>query len=228
MSDKLLFWIEAMNLIDTVFECSPLLNHAQDWLNKVRNKLSTIMGENLISMAFQGKQQPDLMQYLADAANFSTFFSGSPAAKSTPHLYISALSTWYQQLPVWTHWKHRFNFIPSILLRHAITVPLLTMTTNGQITCIALSRCGDHIASGSFDHWHSSVWLWNAKTGEQLRELHTERVDSVAFSPDGNQIVSGSNDQSLHVWDAKRGEQLRKQQGHADFAYSVTFSPDGN
>ena len=40
MSDKLLFWIEAMNLIDAVFECSPLLKDAQDGLNKVRNTLS--------------------------------------------------------------------------------------------------------------------------------------------------------------------------------------------
>ena len=39
MSDKLLFWIEAMNLIDAVFECSSLLKYAQDWLNKVRNRL---------------------------------------------------------------------------------------------------------------------------------------------------------------------------------------------
>ena len=55
MSDKQLFWIEAMNLIDAVFECSPLLMDAQNWLNKVRNIVSSIK-ENFISMAFQGKQ----------------------------------------------------------------------------------------------------------------------------------------------------------------------------
>ena len=178
-------------------------------------------------MASQGKQQPDLMQYLADAANFSTFFAGSPAAKSTPHLYISALSTWHQQSPVWTHWKHQFCFIPSILLKCAITVPLLTMTqaTNSPIKCIALSENGDFIASGS---WDKSVQVWDAKTGEQLRELkgHTNQVTSVAFSPDGNQIVSGSWDQSVRVWDAKTGEQLRKLQGHTSYVTSVAFSPD--
>ena len=149
-------------------------------------------------MAFQGRQQPDLMQYLADAANFSTFFAGSPAAKSTPHLYISALSTWYQQSPVWTHWKHQFTFIPSISLRCAITVPLLTMTTSGQVNCISMSKNGNLIVSGSSDH---SVWVWDAKTGEQLKELqgHSSGVDSVSFSPDGNQIVSGSGDKSSYV-----------------------------
>ena len=166
------------------------------------------------------------MWYLEDAANFSTFFASSPAAKSTPHLYVSALSTWYQQSPVWTHWKHQFAFIPSILLRQAITVPLMTMTTDSEIHCIALSGDGDLIVSSS----HNSVQVWDAKTGKQLRELqgHTSSVYSVAFSPDGNQIVSGSGDQSVRVWDAKTGEQLRELQGHTSGVSSVAFSPDGN
>src|SRR6266567_4168851 len=103
-------------------------------------------------MLSQGKQQPDLVEYLTDAANFSTFFAGSHAAKSTPHLYISALSTWYQHSPVWTYWKHRFTSIPSISLPSGtITVPLLTITMNKPIACIALSSVGDQIASGSHD-----------------------------------------------------------------------------
>ena len=228
MTDKLLFWIEAMNLIDAVIECSPLLEDAEDWLKRVGNSFLIIeLFKQIISLSFQGKQQPDLMQYLEDAKNFSTFFAGSPAAKSTPHLYISALSTWYQQSPVWTHWKHWFAFIPSISLRHAIMVPLLTMTTNGSISCIALSGNGDLIVSGSHDQ---SVHVWDAKTGEQLRELqgHTGCVISVAISPDGNQIVSGSHDLSVRVWDAKTGEQLRELQSYTNDVNSVVFSPDSN
>ena len=41
---------------------------------------------------------------------------------------------------------------------------------------------------------------------------HTLWVKSVAFSADGNQIVSGSGDWFVQVWDAKTGEQLRKLQ----------------
>ena len=36
MCNKLLFWIEAMNLIGAKFECSPLLKAAKDWLKRVR------------------------------------------------------------------------------------------------------------------------------------------------------------------------------------------------
>ncbi|KAF7346897.1 NACHT-domain-containing protein [Mycena venus] len=38
---------------------------------------------------------------------------------------------------------------------------------------------------------------------------HTHWVTSVAFSPDGKQIVSGSNDNTVRIWDAETGAALR-------------------
>ncbi|KAF7595224.1 hypothetical protein BBP40_006970 [Aspergillus hancockii] len=72
-------------------------------------------------------------------------------------------------------------------------------------------------------------WLWDAKTGQQLRTLegHSSPVQSVAFSLDGQMVASGSADETIKLWDAKTGQQLRTLEGHSSFVQSVAFSLDG-
>ncbi|KAF8965913.1 quinon protein alcohol dehydrogenase-like superfamily [Flammula alnicola] len=51
---------------------------------------------------------------------------------------------------------------------------------------------------------------------------------SVAFSPDGTRIVSGSKDQTVRVWDARTGDTVAGSfKGHTRSVNSVAFSPDG-
>ncbi|KAH8587315.1 hypothetical protein B0O99DRAFT_678190 [Bisporella sp. PMI_857] len=67
---------------------------------------------------------------------------------------------------------------------------------------------------------------WNAML--QTLEGHTDRVTSVAFSPDGKQIVSGSYDTTVRRWDAVTGQQLLPAlEGHTNAVTSVAVSPDG-
>ena len=57
---------------------------------------------------------------------------------------------------------------------------------------------------------------------------HSDSVNSVAFSPDGQHIVSGSQDQTICVWDAMTGETVAGPfRGHLSRVTSVAFSPDG-
>ncbi len=58
---------------------------------------------------------------------------------------------------------------------------------------------------------------------------HTASVTSVAFSPDGSRIVSGSRDWTLILWDAKSGKPIGEpMSGHTGEVTSVAFSPDGS
>ena len=53
-------------------------------------------------------------------------------------------------------------------------------------------------------------------------------VTSVAFSPDGKKIVSGSYDDTIRVWDAETGKEvIQPLEGHSESVSSVAFSPDG-
>ena len=41
-------------------------------------------------------------------------------------------------------------------------------------------------------------------------EAHSDCINSVAFSPDGTKIVSGSNDQTIKVWDCGAPEPSKR------------------
>ncbi|KAG4427648.1 hypothetical protein IFR05_016868 [Cadophora sp. M221] len=61
----------------------------------------------------------------------------------------------------------------------------------------------------------------------QTLEGHSGSVMSVAFSPDGTQVVSGSSDQTVRLWDAATGALQQTLEGHSNWVWSVAFSPDG-
>ena len=56
---------------------------------------------------------------------------------------------------------------------------------------------------------------------------HSESVLSVAVSPDGKYLASGSADKTLKIWDANIGKELRTLEGHSATVNSVCWSPDG-
>ncbi len=72
--------------------------------------------------------------------------------------------------------------------------------------------------------------MWDATNGNKLLILegHTAAIFSVAFSTNGQRIVTGSQDQTAKVWDAVTGTNLLTySKGHSGRVWSVAFSRDG-
>ncbi|KAF5828571.1 WD40-repeat-containing domain protein [Dunaliella salina] len=56
---------------------------------------------------------------------------------------------------------------------------------------------------------------------------HSSDVRSVAFTPDGTTLVSGSNDKTIKLWDVASGSCRDTLKGHTDSVRSVAVSRDG-
>ena len=82
------------------------------------------------------------------------------------------------------------------------------------------------LATASFD---ATVRLWNPVDGScvSLLARHREPVYSVAFSPDGEFVASGSFDRWLHVWAVADGRLVRSYRGGGGI-FEVCWSRDGD
>ena len=63
--------------------------------------------------------------------------------------------------------------------------------------------------------------------GRRLLAGHENFVQSVAFSPDGRSVLTGSYDRTARLWDIASGQELQRFAGHTNVIWSVAFSPDG-
>ncbi len=122
----------------------------------------------------------------------------------------------------------------------------------GRVNSVAFSPDGHLLLSGDDE---GSMSLWDADCGERrvLRVLDHIRgvrsgcngycewcgdyrrarcwqeveIFSVAFSPDGRALLSGSHDRTVRLWNTESGAELRVLYGHKELVTSVAFSPDG-
>lgn len=98
---------------------------------------------------------------------------------------------------------------------------------------------GNRLASASGD---GKMILWDITSGERLRtfEAHDRGLACIEFKvcfrerrvsfpandvPQGDLIISGSNDCKIKVWDANTGQCLRTLAGHVSLVRTLSFEP---
>src|SRR5262249_5304147 len=73
------------------------------------------------------------------------------------------------------------------------------------------------------------VKVWDAVRGHELHALHAHAgfVHALAFSPDGQRLVSGGRDGIVRLWDVATGYEILSFQGQSEPVVSLAFSADG-
>jgi WD40 repeat protein len=77
--------------------------------------------------------------------------------------------------------------------------------------------------------WDCTVRLWDPDNGKEhaILQGHDSGICSLAFSPDGNRLVTGSYDKTIRIWDASSGRQLAVLRGHEAAVGALALSHDG-
>ncbi len=56
---------------------------------------------------------------------------------------------------------------------------------------------------------------------------HKDKVSSVAITPNGKYVISGSYDTTLKLWDIKSGKEIKTLKGHKSYITAIVITPDG-
>jgi WD40 repeat protein/tetratricopeptide (TPR) repeat protein len=109
--------------------------------------------------------------------------------------------------------------------------PLVNYAFASQMQVAAFSPDSKTVAVGGDtrnEHFRT-VRMWDAHTGKDVGVpmRHEKDVKTLAFSPDGTMLLTGSRDQTARLWDARTAKPLGDPFHHKGEVTSVAFSPDG-
>ena len=130
---------------------------------------------------------------------------------------FSGLTVWQAYLPDMI--LHRVNFANADLTKSVFT------QTWGDVLAAVFSPDSQVLATAI----DQTICLWQVADGRQLAIYHGHQgwVQSLAFSPDGTTLASGSHDHTIRLWNRQTGQCLKTLRGHTGGVQTLAFSPDG-
>ncbi|KAG8720878.1 hypothetical protein FRC09_008845 [Ceratobasidium sp. 395] len=214
LSERLLLWMEVMNLKKLMWEGLDMLRNAQVWCKR--------------------HASPSGLQLLVqDASGFVSAVLSSPASGSTPHIYISTLAFWPKSRPVAKHYLPRFPGLVKVtgtaMENHQLTPATLQLPVK-KILGFAHCPNSQHIA---FINENGYVLIWNIRAGRCEASFGSAltRFRSVAFSHDGLHLILGCDNGAIRIWDTQTRQMvadLARYPSTTGSIRSITCSPGGD
>jgi WD40 repeat protein len=108
-------------------------------------------------------------------------------------------------------------------------VHAVALTSDAKTPIVAAGRGNQiHLYDATSGNFLRSLVAPGLKTpdGKEVKAAHLSLIESLAFSPDGKTLVSGSF-QEIAIWDPASGELKKKIGGFAHNVVALAFSSDG-
>ncbi len=102
-----------------------------------------------------------------------------------------------------------------------------TIGFRGGIVAGALDPTGAVFAVSTRDGKATSTSILDARTGRMVARLRESGIRSLAFSPDGRLLATGSQDRTARIWASRTGRQIHVLWHHG-YVLAERFSPDGH
>jgi WD40 repeat protein/serine/threonine protein kinase len=105
------------------------------------------------------------------------------------------------------------------------------LPVGSPLSALALAGDGSWLASAA-DADQGAIQIWRRQEDgsfakDRLLSGHKDRVVALAVAPSGQQLVSGSLDESARLWDVARGEVVEAYFGHFGPVWGVACAGDG-
>ncbi|OAD61424.1 Periodic tryptophan protein 2 like protein, partial [Eufriesea mexicana] len=108
--------------------------------------------------------------------------------------------------------------MPDVNMIHSLSI------SNQCISSIAINTTGDWIALGCSTAGQLLVWEWQSETYAMKQQGHSNNMNCLAYSPDGQYIVTGGDDGKVKLWNTMNGFCSITFQEHMSTITGVAFS----
>ncbi|KAK1121674.1 hypothetical protein K0M31_009985 [Melipona bicolor] len=108
--------------------------------------------------------------------------------------------------------------MPDVNMIHSLSI------SDQRITSITINPTGDWIALGCSTAGQLLVWEWQSETYAMKQQGHSNNMNCLAYSPDGQYIVTGGDDGKVKLWNTMNGFCSITFQEHTSAITGVMFS----